>query len=100
MNQEQFEENLNSVVEKIVTKKLDSIVKNLYSILAVGVITAINYGGNVASVRLNNGTQLTDIPYPRSFSESDIGIGQRVLIASPDPYTGNSKFIVCSVGSF
>lgn len=95
--------NLKKIIEEIVIKifknNMSILFKNLQQIISIGKVVSIDYSGFNADVQLNTTEISKGIKYPSNYTSSNIGLGQTVIVLSPDPLNKNRRFIIAAYGN-
>lgn len=88
-------------VEKIMFKKINTVMKDQQSVISIGEVIEIDRAGKRARVFIFGTSNVSSfIPFATNISEADIGVGQTCIIASPDPRIPDAQFILAVYKNF
>lgn len=97
MNPEQMKELIRQMITKTVKEELGLIFKNSQNIITSGTVEDLNSGAQQARVKLlSGGGAIT--PYLPVPSNESLSIGQRVVLATPDPNSLASSYVLAGYG--
>lgn len=99
-NIERLKDQMTELVTKIVKKELNEIIRSSQNVFTIATIESIDYSSKTAVVRyIDSGTSGT-VSYSNNYTSTEIGVGQRVLIANTDMFVSGSKYIIGAFGGF
>lgn len=87
-------------VEKIVADTLPKILKGTGANIRQGTIVELNTTGRRAKVLLQTSSNSASswIPYPSNIASTELQVGDRCLVVSPDTAVPNNFYIVAVYG--
>lgn len=99
-NTDKLRDQMIELVTKIVKKELNDIIRTSQNVFTIATIESIDYSSKTAIVKYIDSGTSGSVSYPSNFTSSEIGVGQRVVIANTDTFVSGSKYIIGAFGGF